>query len=102
MLQTIGFHKIKDFNFLNKSERSKERIYKTVLNNVDNLRDKIANSHFINDINIRLETITELETMLDTNKETYYTKSNYYGNFTNINYDFAMYVKENNCYMSFY
>lgn len=98
----IGFHKTKDVNFLHSDDRSRERIYKTVLNNTNNIRDAIASSIFIDKMIPRLTTIIKLEELLDNNKETYYSKSNYYSDFKDIDYDFVFHVKDEDFFMSFY
>ena len=98
----IGFHKAKDVNFLHGDDRSRERIYETALNNTNNIRDAIANSAFIDKMIPRLNAIIKLEELLGNNKETYYSKSNYYSDFKDIDYDFVFHVKDENFFMSFY
>ena len=98
----MGFHKLKDINYLNCDERNKERIYEAVLSNRWGLRDKISGSAFIESIVPRFRAVGRLEDYLDHNEEVYYSKPNYFNHFSHIAYDFALHViDEGNC-VSFY
>ena len=97
----LGFQYLVDINHLH-SDTNKERLYLDVLDNKNSLKCKIVESKYILDIVPRLIAVTKLITILDSNEETYYSKSSYFIKWRRIEYDYAFHFQEDDIWYDFY